>query len=736
MYICVASLPAFMFACGDDTSGGGGESGTTGSATLTGTALPTGTTGTAGDATDNADSTGSADSTGGTQGTGDDTGTTGEPPTGECDDFTADKRPYFGELHLHTSNSFDSFLIGNDCYGPSEALDFAKNGSSLELAPLDANCQTMRDELPGTQQLRRTLDFAAVTDHAEFFGELTVCTDPQYSMPLAQGYNQAICQSTRLAADNEDPSSMDAAIIAFGPFFNELDSTTPQHFDLCDDADCAGAAADTWQASVAATEAANEQCEFTALIGYEYSPYPNSSMLHRNVIFRGSEVPSLPVSYMDADTAEQLHDQLRSQCINNDAIDCDVIAIPHNSNASAGGMFADTSLVAGAAAAQARADMEPLVEISQAKGTSECLSDFTGTDEFCSFESYYEQPVCTGQPSDPAECIPLCISPGNPVACASPYNYVRDVLKLGLSVAAENGGTNPYRLGVVGGTDNHNATSIVEEDQYYGHTGVVESQWEQMLGNDETINDGDPMKFGPGALTVAWAGENTREAIFDALRNRETYATSGTRPTVRFFGAPQLDAGMCDSATFAADGYAAGVPMGGELVGLAGAPSFGVFAAADPDICAPGMPCPEKLTTGAYLERIQIIKGWVDDSGEMLEEVYDVACAFGDPVNGQCPSPPPNLLNDNTCTPDLTQGAPELCTVWTDPDFDPDQQAFYYARVLENPTCRWSTYHCNDNNIDVDSVCPLPDDDPFAGCCQLERSIQERAWSSPIWARP
>lgn len=732
LYICIASLPSLAFGCGDDASGGSDESGTTGAGATTdaGATTATGTT------QASVDETGAADTTGAMDETGDESGTTGDPPTGECEDFAPDKRPYFGELHLHTSNSFDSFLIGNDCYGPAEALDFAKNGSEIELAPLDSNCESMRTELPGTTRLRRTLDFAAVTDHSEFFGELAVCTDPQYSMPLAQGYNQPICQSTRLAVDNEDESSVDATILAFGAYIGVLDSTMPEHFDLCDDADCTTGAGDTWQASIDATESANEQCEFTAFIGYEYSAYPNSSMLHRNVIFRGSEVPALPISYVDAITAEQLHDQLRAQCLDNDSIDCDVIAIAHNSNASAGEMYTDTSLVASAAAAQARADIEPLIEISQAKGTSECLSDFTGTDEFCDFESYYEQPVCTGQPSDPAECIPLCVSPGNPEACASPYNYVRDVLKLGLSVADENGGTNPYTLGFVGGTDNHNATSIVEEDQYYGHTGVVESTWDQLLGNNEDVNDGDPLKFGPGALTVAWAEENTRGAIFDALRSRETYATSGTRPVVRFFGAPELDEDMCDSATFASDGYAAGVPMGGELVGLADAPSFAVFAAADPDICAPGMPCPQTLTSAAYLERIQVIKGWVGEGGELMEEVYDVACAYGDPVDGECPAPPPDLLDEDTCTPDLTQGATELCTVWTDPDFDPEEQAFYYVRVLENPTCRWSTYHCNDNNVDVANDCPLPADDPFAGCCQVQRSIQERAWSSPIWAKP
>jgi len=728
LYISIAVLPALVSGCGDDGGGNGGDA-----TSSTTEASSTATVGTS--STSNGTSGTSADTTAGTNPTTDTTGgsSTGDPPIqGECGDFSPQRHAYFGELHLHTSNSFDSFIIGNDCYGPAEALDFAKNGSELDLAPFDENCQSIRTELPGTQRLRRTLDFAAVTDHAEFFGELGVCTDPQYSMPLGAGYNQGICQSTRLSADSEDPNAADAGIVAAGLYVNVLTSAMPEHFEMCDNADCAAALSDTWQASIAATEAANESCEFTAFIGYEYSAYPNASMLHRNVIFRGSEVPDAPVSYVEAWTAELLHDQLRADCLNNDAIDCDVLTIAHNSNASAGEMYADTTLVTSAADAQARADIEPLIEIAQAKGNSECISDFTGTDEFCNFESYYETPVCTGQPSDPEGCIPSCITPGNPAECASPYNYVRDILKLGLSVAAQNGGTNPYKLGIVGGTDNHNATSIVEEDQYYGHTGAVESRWDQVLGNDETVNAGDPMMFGPGALSVVWAQENTRASIFDALRNRETYATSGTRPVVRFFGGADMDANMCDSPTFAADGYAAGVPMGGELVGLEGAPSFGVFAAADPDICAPGMPCPDKLTTAAYLERVQIVKGWYTAGGEMRERVYDVACAYGDPVDGRCPEPPSDLLDESTCTPDLTQGAAELCTVWTDPNFEPDEQAFYYVRVLENPTCRWSTYHCNDNGV----TCPQPEGSEFEGCCELQPSIQERAWTSPIWAKP
>ena len=724
LYICMASLPVLVGGCGDDNGSGSGDATSTTEAGAT--ASSTAST----QATDTASTSASPTSTTSTNGT---SSSTGEPPVqGECDDYAADKHAYFGELHLHTSNSFDSFIIGNDCYGPAEALDFAKNGTALDLAPFDENCQSIRTELPGTQQLRRTLDFAAATDHSEFFGEMATCTDPQYSMPLAVGYNQPICQSTRLAADSEDPNAPDAAIVASGLFVGVLTSTMPEHFELCDDADCEQAARDTWQASIDATEEANESCEFTAFIGYEYSAYPNNSMLHRNVIFRGSEVPATPVSYVDAWTAEDLHDRLRADCIDNDDIDCDVLTIAHNSNASAGEMYADTSLVASAADAQARADIEPLIEIAQAKGYSECITDFTGTDEFCNFESYYETPVCTGQPSDPEGCIPECVSPGNPAECASPYNYVRDILKLGLAVAADNGGSNPYRLGIVGGTDNHNATSIVEEDQYYGHTGGVESRWDQILGNDEAVNAGDPMMFGPGALSVVWAEENTRASLFDALRRRETYATSGTRPVVRVFGGADLDSNMCDSQAFAADGYAAGVPMGGELVGLDTAPKIAVLAAADPDICGPDMPCPETLTTAAYLERVQVIKGWYTAGGEMRERVYDVACAFGDPVDGRCPAPPSDLLDESTCTPDLSRGAPELCAVWTDPDFDPDEQAFYYVRVLENPTCRWSTYHCNDNNI----TCPQPEGSEFEGCCQLQRSIQERAWTSPIWARP
>jgi hypothetical protein len=499
----------------------------------------------------------------------------------------------------------------------------------------------------------------------------------------------------------------------------------PSRFEsICgpDLSDCASRASLVWQATQDHAEEHYDRtaaCRFTTFLGYEWTQNTYLSNLHRNVIFRNSVVPPLPISYLDEETVEGLWAALESECLTG-LVGCDVLTIPHNSNLSRGYIFAPVngalppafpgfpepppSTPLTAADAAFRAAMEPVVELTQHKGDSECLPGLLTSDELCGYEKMNR--IDLGAQFDP---VTLPTYPFGPLA------FVRNALKEGL-LQEEILGVNPLQLGVIGSTDGHNATpGATREDDYtqLGHLGTADATPETQLSRLPLGG----IEANPGGLAVVWAEENSRDALFEAMRRREVYATSGNRPIVRLF-AGDLPKNLCARADLVEEGYTHGIPMGAETGPLRsnGSPRFAVLALKDPGV--PGSP-------GAPLQRIQMIKGWIDGNGDAQEKVFEIA---GDPDNDASVDPA-------TCQ-TAGPGFDSLCTVWEDPQFDRSQRAFYYARILENPTCRWSTYLCNDLGVDCDDPSSVPQD--FETCCdpQFPKIIQERAWTSPIFYRP
>jgi len=595
---------------------------------------------------------------------------------------------YFGDLHVHTALSFDAQAFDVQTT-PAEAYDFAK-GAPVALPPLDINGE-------GTQviQLERPLDFAAVTDHSEYLGEVEECTTPG-----SPNYNSPTCATYRGEVFN--------AVRTFGI---QLATPDPTRFaDVCapNGQECAIQGAAVWQRVQDAAEDAYDRtsaCTFTSFVGYEYTSALNVSNQHRNVIFRNERVP-YPTTCFEETHPQGLWSQLAAGCLDAET-GCDVLVIPHNPNESNGNMFAVEYPGAGSVAAERvqaanRAAIEPLVEIYQHKGDSECMNGLSGvigaSDEQCEFEK------------DPRNFIDCGNGTGgggvSRFGCFSRNDFVRGVLLTGLK-EDERLGVNPYRLGVIASTDTHNGTpGAVDERDFIGQRGTDDDTPAKQLGNGVLTPGG--IQFSPGGIVGVWAEENSRPSIFDALRRREVYGTSGPRIAVRFFGGWGLDPGLCTDPDMLSDAYAGGVPMGSVLdPQAAAAPSFLVSAQRDPGTMA---------RPGTQLQRVQIVKGWID-AGQSHQEVFDVA---GDPDNGA-------TVDTDTCV-TSGPGEDELCTVWTDPSFDPAQSAFYYVRVLENPTCRWSTITCNAlAPVDRPPSCTDPD---------VKKTVQERAWSSPIWYRP
>ena len=601
------------------------------------------------------------------------------------------KRPFFGDLHVHTRWSLDASTQGTRT-SPADAYRFAQ-GEPIGLHPFDADGRPLR-----SVRLARPLDFAAVTDHSELFGEVALCRDEG-----ATGYADLVCQVyrgwPRLA------------------FFLMNARGTPR-FSLCGEngGACLTAARGPWQEMRDAAEAAQDHsdaCRFTSFVGYEWTKtVQTASNLHRNVIFRNEHVPEVPASALEAVTPEALWDALDRECRHGIA-DCDAVVIPHNSNLSSGWMFAAESLADGrpmdADRARRRALNEPLVEIMQHKGESECRTGAGTTDELCGFEKLpYDSFM--GRFSRFARQTPAA------------SNYVRTALGQGL-VDRVKLGANPFEFGVIGSTDTHIGTPglVLESGSYPGHGGAG-------IPIGDALPDSllDPIEYNPGGLAVLWAEENSRSALFAALQRREAYATSGPRIVLRVFGGWGLDGDLCQG-DFAARGAAAGVPMGATLppppAPVEGAepahpeaPAIAISALRDPG--GNGDP-------STPLQRAQIVKLWVGEDGAAHEKVVDVA---GDAKNGASVDP-------RTCEAH-GEGEDQLCAVWRDPDFDRARPALYYVRVLENPVCRWSTRACNEAGID----CAKPETvrTGFESCCdpEIPKTIQERAWSSPIWYTP
>lgn len=612
-----------------------------------------------------------------------------------CRNANVDRQPFFGDLHVHTKYSLDANTQDTRT-APHDSYRFAQ-GERLGVQPFDAEGNPTR-----FTQLARPLDFAAVTDHSEFFGETQICTDP-----AEPSYNAPECIFYR-----QNPEQAFLVFNLLGPGLVGLPTLDGgeaiPRLPYCGlgGQTCLTAAKTPWIEMQQAAEAfydRSDDCRFTTFVGYEWTNAPLSNNLHRNVLFASEVVPELPISYYETPEPELLWAALGAACKSEQG--CNYLTIPHNSNVSAGLMFQTKDRHGNdytAEYAQARQLNEPIAEIMQHKGQSECLNTVGAgvTDELCGFEILPYNNLTgdrfgglnTGPPKE--------------------MDFLRDALKVGLQ-QEEKLGVNPFKFGFIGSSDTHLGTpGNANESNYPGHAGAGQNPRNGVPGLTDVIENN------PGGLAVLWAEENTRESLFAAMRRREAYGTSGTRPIVRFFGGWDLPADQCGKSNFAKQGYAHGVPMGGDLSAAPSAnakPRFSVSALRDPGNTK------EKTRP---LQRIQIIKGWIEN-GEKREKVIEVA---GNPNNGA-------TVDLATCEPQ-GGGFASLCTTWEDSEFNPAQSSFYYARVVENPSCRWTTRQCVAAQIDCSNPDAVPEE--YQACCNADypKTIQERAWTSPIWYKP
>lgn len=578
-----------------------------------------------------------------------------------------DRNAYFGDLHVHTGLSFDAYVFGVRAT-PDDAYRYARG-------------EVIKHPAGFEMQLKKPLDFEAVTDHAEYLGMLEAMQDPTSAAgkhPLGVQMRTADSSETRRDAFRE--------LVKYLRGLHEQD-------DLLDpEVVRAG-----WETTIAAAEQHNDPGMFTTFIAYEYTASgPEQQNLHRNVIFRGSDAPEAVFTALDSANPELLWGWMDEQR----AAGREVLAIPHNPNGSDGLMFeltrADGTPMDAAYVDQRRRN-EPLVEVTQVKGTSDTHPVLSPNDEWADFE-----------------IMPLRIA--STLASDPHGSYVREAYQNGLLMEAT-AGINPYRFGLIGSSDTHVGAGAYDEANYWSKVGTLDAT-PQLRGSvplDKPAADGSRYASGyykywsASGLAGVWAEANTREAIYDALRRKETFATSGPRIRLRFFAGDFADT-LVNDANALRMAYTRGVPMGADMPPPPGgeSPDFFLWALRDPD--------------SAPLQRLQIVKSWVAD-GTSHEQVFDVACAAGapDPATRRCADTGATLDLDN-CAYDEDTGVNELRELWQDPDFDSGQLAVYYARVLEIPSCRWSTW-----DAIRAGVSPRPG---------LQASIQERAWSSPIWYRP
>ena len=567
----------------------------------------------------------------------------------------------WGDLHIHTSYSTDAYTMGVRAT-PDDAYLFTRGGTIQHGAGYPIT-------------IDRPLDFAAVTDHSEYMGNARL--DPAVLALEERSLRERLLNDGRLGVT-----------IAF------IRSTLPiADADLSTENGASQAVGvDAWRHMVETADAHYEPGVFTTLVGYEWTAMVGGQNLHRNVIYRDTHVPELPFSSLQSNNPEDLWDALDAQREQG----MQVMAIPHNGNISNGLMYDqvqfDGSALTGEYSAQRRRN-EPISEILQIKGTSETHPLLSPEDEFADFELVTEQINAAGDFSEPRG------------------SYARDALRLGLEFSHSES-FNPYKFGVIGSSDSHNASSSVQESQHHGKLPVMDGSAGLRLGAALMLPDRflRQRRWGSAGLAAVWAPENTREAIFDALLRRETYATSGPRIGLRFFGGFEYPQDLLTRPEWLQTAYLQGVPMGGELVAPGAqstAPMFAVSAGMDP--------------RGAQLDRLQIIKGWVDAAGVSHERVYDVAASPGRSRDAAGRfAPVGNSVDVPTASYSNTIGTPQLSALWRDPDFDPSAEAFYYARAIEIPTPRWSTFDAMKLGIPA----PQP------------TTLQERAISSAIWYRP
>ena len=600
----------------------------------------------------------------------------------------AARRPYFGELHLHTTLSFDAWTFGTKI-SPDQAYRFARGETVMVPAAQIRKEQSIATTTDVPARRAWPLDFTAVTDHSEYLGAVA-----QLDVPGSAFSKSAL--GVQLKGGGMAAFFNAAAAIVEG----QNNAATP-------DLRAAAAAADGWNVVMKAANANYRPGKFTTFVAYEWTSSPNNGIhMHRNVIFNADHAPA-PFTAVDSNKPEDLWKYLES--VRRQGID--VLAIPHNSNLSDGRDF-DWNMSDGrpidAGYALERALNEPLVEISQTKGTSETAPELSPNDEFANFEIFDH--IYKGETKGTRH-----------------GGYVREAYGRGLVIQSQVG-VNPFKLGVVGASDIHNGLSTSDESAYASGFGGIDPRTMlprgdaaraalDMTGQSKIVRpngarENDPLQYGSAAITGVWAEENTRNAIFAALKRKETFATSGTRIRVRMFGGWTFGPRTLQRPGWVADAYAKGVPMGGDLpvmTGDAKAPELVVQAMKDPD--------------GANLDRIQVVKVWLEGK-DFKEQVFDVALSGGrkaDPRTGRSPAVG-DTVNLKTGAYANTIGAAQLSAVWRDPSFDPRTTAVYYARVLEIPTPRWSTLLAIKNHLPIPARAPA--------------TIQERAWTSPIWFTP
>lgn len=634
--------------------------------------------------------------------------------TYEKPDYNEDRNAYFGDTHVHTKYSFDAYIFGVTA-SPDDAYRYAQG-------------ESIKHPLGFDMQIDEPLDFYAVTDHGFFMGMLNGWADTSTyasTLPGAKPFhnlNRKENQTIDSAADRLgmfqvlvrdtlmeirpwwDPTLWKAVLsknISMGSANFDQDTHTS-----------------AWADITRAAEEANNPGKFTTFTAYEFTTSTDveNGNLHRNVIFKGSKIPLRPHSRIDSINPEDLWnwmDNLREMGI-------DSIAIPHNSNGSNGNMFEMETFEGKPITqdyAKQRMRNEPLVEMTQVKGTSDTHPLLSPNDEFADFEIYdYRIGSVPNAYSYPAG------------------GYVREAYLKGMLLEYMSQG-NPYKFGLIGASDSHTGAGAYKEDNYWSKIGIIDGTGETRgsipltgdqlnqtgsLGNLGVIYEGDEGSYieagfnqwGASGLAGVWAEENTRDSLFSAMRRKETFATSGNRMKVRFFGGFDTKDLNLDDENLVKAAYANSVTMGGEILADgAKVPSFLVWAQRD--------------KKGAPLQRVQIIKGTLSNTnGKPSEEIYDVACSDGaavDPTTNRCPDNGARV-DIETCAFSKNVGSAELKAIWTDPDFNENNRSFYYVRVLENPTCRWSTWDAIRSGF-------KPRED-------LHSTIQERAWSSPIWYVP
>jgi len=600
---------------------------------------------------------------------------------------------FFGDLHVHTQYSFDAYNFGTTAT-PYDAYRYAKGEAIAHPSGYQV-------------QLRTPLDFYAVTDHAMFLGLVKEAADTSTAFskyPVSRPIHNIN------DPDNMGITSVPGRVKNFAGF---IPDTLAGIQNGSIDAEMAtGVTRRAWLDTIAAAEQYNDPGKFTTFVGYEYTTAADDrGNLHRNVIFRGSErLPAVPFSRLNSQNPEGLWDwmdALRAQGIES-------LAIPHNSNGSNGQMFKLVDWAGNPldnAYVERRLRNEPLVEITQIKGTSDTHPLLSPNDEWADFEIY-------------------SLRVGTTLPSAVNGSYVRQALQNGLALEAR-GIKNPFQFGLVAASDTHVAASSDDESTFFSKAGLldgtplgrgsvpvsllygavirlVDPEYLVEVEGRDYIQGGGFETWSASGIAGVWAEENTRESIYDAFRRKETFATSGPRIKVRFFASTQFDPNILANGNLVASAYDQGVAMGGEIETNGEAPAFIVWASGDP--------------RGAPLQRMQVVKGYIKD-GQPQERIYDVACSDGmtpDPATHRCPDNGARVdLSDCSISRDV--GDSEMLTLWQDSDYDAQVDAFYYTRVLENPTCRWSTWDALREGVE-----PRAD---------LHKTLQERAWSSPIWVR-